>query len=758
MNPLPALSRSLLAASCFVAVCVAPASIARAADTADAFQWRPITIGGGGWVTGLVVHPKQRDLVYARTDVGGAYKWDAAASRWVQLVTVDRFPADFVADRPDRNPGVSATVAYSVESIAIAPSDPSIVLLAAGTSLSNPGHLFKSTDGGASFRLLGLEVPMHGNIRFRYSDERLAVKPDDASVMLYGSRDRGLWRSADGGESWQQIPLDVVPAGAKVGDAFPGVISVDFDPATPARVYAAVATVGVFRSDDAGLTWREILGGGRWPVVCKVAGGRLFAAGTQGQFGLRIYDPAGEGTWTTHFPGQEHSVAEIAIDPRDPNLIHAITGGGFAGFHRSTDGGRTWTRLDTHTRNDAGRANFVSRHGWKMSSDLRTWLSIGALEADPHHPGRLWFAEGMGVWRADGVTAATTAPVFHDVSDGIEEMVATDVLAIGGRVITSVWDRVGFVHDDLSVAPAAQVGLTNRFASGWSLATSAADPNFVAMVVTDHRFTNGPGIFAGQSSDAGRTWTQFLSIGSDQNNTPDELRFGELVVSATDTRRMVWLPRYGKQILRHTADGGRTWQDAPVALEDWNAFFFGNRRRLAADTVAPDTFYLYQWKTGALDVSTDGGATWQTRFTGLPTYTYHSQLKGAPGARGHLWFARGRDHAASSSSLLHSTDGGATWQPVPFFDQAWAIGFGRGSEARDPSAVIVYGRAAGADSSQAWGVYRSLDQGSTWTRLSGRPLGLFDVVTTINGDPDRHDRVYIGFSGNSFAYGEPRHP
>lgn len=717
-----------------------------AADLTKEYEWKPIKIGGGGWVTGLVVHPGKPDLVYARTDVGGVYRWNPETSSWRQLIVAGALPEAFM-NQAGGNPGVKRSSLYHVESIAIAPSSPETLFVAAGTSTSSPGVLLRSRDYGATFEVTKLNIPMAGNSEYRTS-ERMAVHPVDASIVLYGSRTSGLWRSQDGGMNWSQVPTEHIPVAKPVDKHEVGVLKVIFDSANPGRAYASVAGLGIYRSDDAGLTWKPILQEGLWAEDLDVSKGILYATG-RNAFGLRRYDP--ETGWNTITPHDRKNLAEVAVDPADPSHIYAVTGG-FQQFFRSTDSGLTWTDLDTNTLGEEGRKYFQSPFGWKMSSTLRHWLSIGAMVFDPHHPGRLWFAEGMGVWRSDDTTADNNAPTFRDVSDGIEEMVATDVVAMpGGKVLTAVWDRLGFLHRDLDRGPEAQIGLTDEFNSGWSLATSPSKPDFVVMPVT-HHIVHGK-VFSGSSADGGVTWKRFGSVNAEGKNTPEGLRFGEIVVAADDTNNLVWHPRSSEKFLHFSTDGGTTWKPSNVELEDWHGFFFGNRRRLAADGAKPGTFYLHQWKPGSILVSTDKGATFTETGARLASWTHHSQLKGVPGRGGHLWFAQGRDFPAGNEALSRSTDGGLSWAPVAFFDQAWAFGYGKAATADGYPTVYVYGRSAG---DSLWGIWRSTDEGATWDRIAEYPLGIFDVVMAVAGDPEIFGRVYVGWSGNSFAYGQPK--
>ena len=720
----------------------------RAADLTADHQWKPVKIGGGGWVTGLVVHPGKKDLVYGRTDVGGVYRWNAETSSWRQLIVAESLPKSLFAETKG-NPGTKAVSLYHVESIAIAPSAPEVLFVAAGTSTSAPGMLLRSRDYGTSFELTHLSVPIAGNAEYRTS-ERIVVHPADAAIVLYGTRTAGLWRSADGGMNWTQIPTDQIPVADAIDKHQVGVVKVLFDPANTGRAYASVAGRGIYRSDDAGLTWTPILEAGLWAEDMEIAGGILYAAAKKA-FGLRRYDPTAG--WTNITPNKNQNLSEVAVDPANPAVVYTVAGG-FQQFFRSTDSGATWTNLGTNTLSDKGRANFQSPFGWKMTSTLRNWLSIGELIIDPHHPGRLWFSEGMGVWRSDDTLVTNDTPTFHDISDGIEEMVANDIVAMpGGKVITAVWDRLGFFHTDLDKGPAAQLGLTDEFNSCWSLATTPADVGFVAAAVT-HHIVHGK-VFSGTSEDGGVTWKRFGSVNESGDNHPKGLRFGEMVVAADDIKNLVWHPRSDEKGLHYSTDGGATWKASNVQLDDWHAFSFGSRRRVTADGALPGTFYLHQWNPGRILVSKDRGATYHDTGAKLAGWTYHSKLEATPRRAGHLWFMHGRDYAAKPDALSRSTDGGVTWTALPFFDQAWALGFGKAKVESGYPTLFVFGRSA-ADS--ALGVWRSTDEGATWDRVAGYPLGIFDSVTVIAGDPGIFGRVYIGWSGNSFAYGEPKSP
>src|SRR5580698_1752941 len=161
-----------------------------AADSvpSEPYQWRNAVIGGGGFVTGLITHPRAKNLVYARTDVGGAYRWEENSQRWIPIT--DSFsPADFTG----------------IESLAVDPNDTNRVYLAAGIYENGRSAIFRSDDRGRTWQQTDVPFKMGGNETGRFNGERLAVSPNDGHILFFGSRNDGLWKSTDRGATWKPV-------------------------------------------------------------------------------------------------------------------------------------------------------------------------------------------------------------------------------------------------------------------------------------------------------------------------------------------------------------------------------------------------------------------------------------------------------------------------------------------------------------------------------------------------------------------------
>ena len=184
-------------------------------------------------------------LLYARTDIGGAYRWNADGRSWQPLM-------DWL--------GHDDHGRFAVESLALDPSDPDRVYLAVGTYLHERGQdgaILRSNDRGATFRRTSLPFKLGGNAQGRGNGERLAVDPNDGRVLLFGTRENGLWRSDDGGATWRASPGFPQIATSKSAwaegwrDLQPiGIAFVVFDPGSGApgvaskTIYAGVSTSG----------------------------------------------------------------------------------------------------------------------------------------------------------------------------------------------------------------------------------------------------------------------------------------------------------------------------------------------------------------------------------------------------------------------------------------------------------------------------------------------------------------------------------
>jgi hypothetical protein len=151
-----------------------------------------VQVVGGGFIPGIVFSQTEPNLVYARTDIGGAYRLDAATNRWVPLL-------DSV--------GWDDWNLTGVISIATDPVNPNNVYVAAGTYTndwtSQNGAVLRSNDRGATWQRTMQPFKLGGNMPGRGAGERLAIDPNrNGTIYLGAPSGNGLWRSTDSGLTW----------------------------------------------------------------------------------------------------------------------------------------------------------------------------------------------------------------------------------------------------------------------------------------------------------------------------------------------------------------------------------------------------------------------------------------------------------------------------------------------------------------------------------------------------------------------------
>ncbi len=183
------------------------------------YHWKNVAIGGGSYVTGITFHPKEKGLVYIKTDIGGCYRWNEPEGRWIPLT--DHFTID--------QGGCGG------QTIAIDPGNTEVVYISV-----RRGTLLKSTDRGETWIESNLNTPMHGNGDLRWAGERLVVNPFDSQVILFGSRTEGLFKLTDGGISWESVGM--------IGSTTEriGILGIVFGPSSKGRVYANVYGDGIY--------------------------------------------------------------------------------------------------------------------------------------------------------------------------------------------------------------------------------------------------------------------------------------------------------------------------------------------------------------------------------------------------------------------------------------------------------------------------------------------------------------------------------
>lgn len=224
-------------------LCAAPLLLLRVyGQLDDAYVWRPVHIVAGGYVPGFVAHPTAPGLIYARTDIGSVYRWNIHNGQWIPL-TDFQTPANYNLNGP--------------ESIALDPTDPTRLYIAAGMYSGGPTAILVSTDQGATFTTVTVPFQMASNSDGRTTGERLVVNPFQPNELFMGTRQNGLWQSADYAQTWAQVKSFPITSAS---DGF-GVQWVVFDPVNSGTIYAGVYTTStIYKSTNDGATWAALPG------------------------------------------------------------------------------------------------------------------------------------------------------------------------------------------------------------------------------------------------------------------------------------------------------------------------------------------------------------------------------------------------------------------------------------------------------------------------------------------------------------------
>jgi photosystem II stability/assembly factor-like uncharacterized protein len=731
------------------------ASPAGAPVTAENYQWKPVAIGGGGFITGYDADNSGTTRV-ARADVYGAYIWLGDQSRWAQLVTSNTMPDD-MRIQDGANEGVYEVV--------VAPSDPDRIYMAI------KGGIFRSDNRGKRFvhaspSTAPFPLVFDANSRYRHYGPFMAVAPDRPDLVLFGSPENGLWQSQNAGQTWTQITSVpyLKPAAGQVNQTPGIVIWFEKGPggASTGRIWAVSYGLGVFVSSDDGRTFTPLSPSGS-PQPKALRQGAFAPDGTF--YGV---DNAGQavwqyraGAWTnlTSRPGlSARAFGSVAINPTGGDIYVFDEGGR---VFRSDNAGQNWSSVTRTISVGEGDPP------WLRVNNI-SYFSTGMVRFDPFIRNRIWGATGVGVFYAD-MPAGTSSLKWISQTRGIEELVANDVIQPKGKPpLFAAWDFGIHVKPDLNAFSTTYGPKERVLISAQQLAWSDADPNFIVTNASDARMNccseDGQSVLAGYSLDGGTTWSRFATLPTPPGTSasdPWRMSFGTLAVAANDTKNIIWEPSFNRSPF-YTKDRGQTWSKVVLPGEtgpltgSHSNYYFG-RKTLTADRVQPGVFYLYHsgeapnialtglWRTA------NGGATWERVYVGeiAPSSQFSAKLRAVPGQAGQLFFASGVS-GISDTKLRRSIDGGRTWTMVERVDRVDDIAFGKAARDAAYPTIFISGKVGGV-----YGIWRSIDNATSWAQVGGFPVGTLDQVSVIGADPDVFGRVYVGYKGSSWIYGEP---
>ncbi len=686
-------------------------------------KWRMIGPHRGGRTPNVIGVPGQPNVFYMGVNDGGVWKTTDFGNTWQPIFD----------DQPTG----------SIGSIAIAPSDPRIIYVGTGEGLQRPDlstgdGIYKSIDGGKTWAHLGL--------RDGQQIPAIAIDPRDPNRVYaavlghpYGpNEERGVFRSTDGGATWQKVLYKDENTGAR---------DVVLDPSNPLKMYAVLWAArqfpwesnangpgsGIYVSNDGGNNWRQLLLGlptwddevGPMSIGISPSNPRRMYARVEAKKGSGFYrsDDAGE-NWRLasaeqRVIGRGTDNSAVRVDPKNPDVVYVAN----TSTYRSTDGGATFTAIK-------GAPGGDDYHGIWISPENPNIIALGVDQGATISVNR---GETWSSWYNQ-----PTAQFYHVITDnqfpywvygGQQESGSAGVASRGdfGEITFRDWHPVG-VEEYGYVAP------------------DPLDPNIIYGASRDG------------SGSGGIKVTRYNQATGDRQDIGPQLTGGKLrsvrtmpLIFSTVDPRVLYL---GSNVLLKTVNGGNNWTtispeltrdkyDMPPSMGIFAQFDpEKGKHRGVIYSIAPsrkdvNTIWVGT-DDGLIQVTRDGGKIWKNITPpDLTPWSKISQLDGSYFDGETVYAAVNRFRLDDLRPHIYRThDGGRTWkQIVNGIPDNEVVNTVREDPVRKGMLF------AGTERS----VYVSLDDGEHWQTLRQNM-----PATSIRDLVVHRDDVVVGTHGRSF--------
>ena len=762
---------------------------ASAADSIESsMDWDTLNIAGGGFVSGIITGD---DQMYARTDVGGAYRYDYEQKKWVQLL-------DFL-NEADRG-------FLSVDAMCVDPNDDDTLYLLCGCAYFSDARtaIFRSRDAGETFEEIDVTdlIQVHGNGYGRQCGESIAVDPDNPDIIYCGgdatASTSGLIMSEDGGDTWKAVDgygkLDlfeyeinwptwtehkVKTTAEKYDGGANGVSTITI---TDGKVFVGtsikgkanlhVAEVG---SDDF-KPLSEELPTEQMPsrinldpdgnLLITYINGLMFDSGTGYAY---KYNPKTDElkditpTATSNGTAKKLNVGYGGVfsDRHDSNKLVATTCAQWYSqswtadawerdaiawgdrFFKSEDGGETWTEMTPGNSTSWGgplEANYLEDGGHSWIRDKAIHWS-GSIAIDPRNSDQFWVVSGNGVFTCEDTWAE--CPTIRFAADGIEEVVSLDFISRPGKdPVSVIGDYDGFYHNADGTATQLSPSmnkLTTTTASTGGIAYCPANPDVMV------RLSEGSAM--GYYTTDGTTWQELPNVPlSGAKAAINQLEDGTYRILVSSS---------GK--ISYTDDYGKTWSTAStsdsLSSTIWMCVDEKNPQYVYAYGYYYNQYYFYSKPKAditdaryILMVSDDYGKT----FKNNQTVCQYDQCDGAYRI---AYLDEGTFAiAAGYYGAYLVTDYGKTITKMDNVSYCKTMGYGAAEKDGDPYALYMYGKPADSDPE---GIYRSTDCGKSWVLINQNHLyGGTGNGNYLVGDMNTFGTVYMSTVGCGIVVGK----